>query len=47
MEEYNLGQIVEGTVIAIKPFGAILIFNDGRKGLLHISEIANTYIKKN
>ncbi len=45
MEEYNLGQIVEGTVIAIKPFGAILIFSDGRKGLLHISEIANTYIK--
>ena len=45
MEEYKLGQIIEGTVIAIKPFGAILIFEDDSKGLLHISEIANAYIK--
>ncbi len=45
MEEVKLGQVIEGTVIAIKPFGAILIFSDNRKGLLHISEIANSYIK--
>ncbi len=43
--DYQVGSIVEGTIIAIKPFGAIMIFLDGTKGLLHISEVANVYIK--
>lgn len=45
MNKYNVGDIIEGTIINIRTFGAIMIFEDGRKGLLHISEIANAYIR--
>ena len=45
MNTYKINQIIEGTIISIKPFGAIMIFEDGQKGLLHISQIANTYIR--
>ena len=45
MENYKVGDIIEGTITSIKSFGALMIFEDGRKGLLHISEIANTFIK--
>lgn len=44
-EERKVGEILEGTVTAIRPFGAIMIFENGETGLLHISEIANAYIK--
>ena len=45
MNKYQIGDIIEGTVISIRPYGAIMIFDNGAKGLLHISEIANTFIK--
>ena len=45
MNTYKIDEIIEGTIIIIRPFGAIMIFEDGQKGLLHISEIANTYIR--
>ena len=45
MNTYKINDIIEGTIIAIKPFGAIMIFEDGQKGLLHISQVANTFIR--
>jgi predicted RNA-binding protein with RPS1 domain len=45
MAEYKVGEIIEGTIINIRDFGAIMIFNDGKKGLLHISEVANVFIR--
>lgn len=45
MIEYKVGDIIEGTIINIRDFGAMMIFNDGRRGLLHISEIANVFIR--
>ena len=45
MKQYEIGEIIEGTIITIRDFGAIMIFNDGKKGLLHISEVANVYIR--
>ena len=45
MKEYVVGEIIEGTIISIRDFGAIMIFNDGKKGLLHISEVANVFIR--
>lgn len=45
MTEYKVGDIVEGTIINIRDFGAIIIFSDGKKGLLHISEVANVFIR--
>ena len=45
MIEYKEGEIIEGVVIAIKSYGAIMIFENNQTGLLHISEIANTFIR--
>ena len=45
MEPIKVGDIIEGTITQIKPYGAIMLFIDGQKGLLHISEIANSFIR--
>ena len=45
MKKYEVSEIIEGTIISIKDFGAIMIFADGQKGLLHISEVANVFIR--
>ena len=45
MLDIKVGDIIEGTIIQIKPYGAIMLFIDGQKGLLHISEIANSFIR--
>lgn len=39
------GMIVEGVVANITNFGAFVQITGGRTGLVHISEIADTYIK--
>ncbi len=39
------GAIVEGVVQGITRFGAFVELPDGRVGLVHISEIADTYVK--
>ncbi len=39
------GTIVEGTVVKITHYGAFVEFPDGKSGLVHISEIADTYVK--
>ena len=31
MKEYQIGEIIEGTIINIRDFGAIMIFNDNKK----------------
>lgn len=45
MHKYEVGEIIEGTIVNIRDFGAIMIFMDGKKGLLHISEVANVFIR--
>ena len=45
MKTYEIGEIVEGTIVNIRDFGAIMLFPDGKKGLLHISEVANVFIR--
>ena len=44
-EQLVVGSIVEGKVIKITPFGAIVSINGGGQGLVHISQIANTFVK--
>ncbi len=41
----DTGSIVEGTVIKITNYGAFVELPDGRSGLVHIREIADTYVK--
>ena len=40
------GNIVEGTVESIKDYGAFVNIGEGISGLLHISQISNTRVKK-
>ena len=41
---YSVGDVVEGTVSKITHFGAFIDLADGKRGLVHISEISNTYV---
>ena len=38
------GQILEGTVTGITKFGAFVELSTGETGLVHISEVADTYV---
>ena len=42
---YNVGDIVEGRVTGITNFGAFVSIGEGRQGLVHISEVANTFVR--
>ena len=42
--EYEVGAILEGKVTSITKFGAFVALEGGKSGLVHISEIANTYV---
>ena len=42
--QLEVGTIVEGKVTGITKFGAFVTLPDGKSGLVHISEIANTYV---
>ena len=42
--QVEVGAVVEGTVTGITKFGAFVSLPDGKSGLVHISEIANTYV---
>ena len=41
---YTPGTIVEGTVKTITGFGAFVLLPDGQTGLVHISEVAPTFV---
>lgn len=44
MNNYELNEIVEGTISEIRPYGALITFPEGRTGLLHIKQISDAYI---
>ena len=44
--EFTTGQILEGKVKTITKFGAFISLPEGRSGLVHISEIAYTYVNE-
>jgi polyribonucleotide nucleotidyltransferase len=39
--DYEEGQILEGTVVSIKEFGAFVEFAPGKEGMVHISRLTN------
>ena len=41
----SVGDIFEGTVTGITNFGAFVTLPEGRSGMVHISEVANVYVK--
>lgn len=42
--ELAVGQIVEGKITGITNFGVFLDIGEGKSGLVHISEVARTYV---
>ena len=42
--EFSVGTIVEGKVTGITKFGAFVSLAPNKSGLVHISEVANTYV---
>lgn len=44
MAAIETGSILEGTVSGITKFGAFITLEEGKNGLVHISEIANSYV---
>ena len=43
--KYEVGQLIIGRVESVKPYALFSTFDEDIKGLLHISEISNAYIR--
>lgn len=43
-EKLEVGSIIEGKIVRIKPFGAIVSLGNAQ-GLVHISQIANSFVQ--
>jgi polyribonucleotide nucleotidyltransferase len=44
--EFKVGEIVEGNVIKIMEFGAIVDLGGGKDGMIHVSELKSGFVKK-
>lgn len=44
--EFQVGDILEGKVKSITKFGAFVILPGNRTGMVHISEVSDTYVKE-
>ena len=42
--EFTVGAVLEGKVKSITNFGAFVTLPENRTGMVHISEVANTYV---
>ena len=42
---YHIGEIVQGTVTGIQPYGAFVQLDDHKQGLIHISECRSAFIR--
>ena len=43
--KYQVGQLLVGKVYNVKPYALFMSFEDGVTGLLHISEISDSFIR--
>jgi len=46
VKEYKIGEIVEGPIVKILEFGAIVDIGGGRDGMIHVSELKAGFVKK-
>jgi len=46
VKEFTVGEIIEGTVIKVLDFGAIVDLGGGRDGMIHVSELKNGFVQK-
>ena len=43
--KYQVGQLIIGKVYNVKPYALFMSFDDGVTGLLHISEISDSFVR--
>lgn len=43
--EIQAGEVIQGRVAEVRDFGAFVWLDDNKKGLIHISEISDDYVK--
>ena len=41
----EVGNVLEGRVTGVKPFGAFVALPEGKSGMVHISEVSNEYVQ--
>lgn len=46
VKEYKVGEVVEGPIVKILEFGAIVDIGGGRDGMIHVSELKSGFVKK-
>jgi polyribonucleotide nucleotidyltransferase len=46
VKEYKIDEIVEGPIVRILDFGAIVDLGGGRDGMIHVSELKDGFVKK-
>ena len=42
--QLTVGEIIGGTITAVKEYGVFVDLGEGKSGMVHISEIAKTYV---
>ena len=45
MLKYEVGEIVDGIITGVESYGFFVDIDDGNKGLVHISEISDGFVK--
>lgn len=45
LEQLQPGQLIDGTVASVRPYGAVVTIADGLDGLLHISQVSNVFVR--
>ena len=43
--KYQIGDLIIGKITSVKPYALFLAFENGSNGLLHISELSDSYIR--
>ncbi len=44
-EEFHVGDVVEGIITGVQPYGAFVSISEEIQGLVHISEVKNGFVK--
>ncbi|MFD2046403.1 S1 domain-containing post-transcriptional regulator GSP13 [Ornithinibacillus salinisoli] len=44
-DKFETGQVLQGKVTGIQPYGAFVALDDDTQGLVHISEVTHGYVK--
>ena len=45
LEVLRPGQLIDGTIASVRPYGAVVTIADGLDGLLHISQVSNVFVR--